>query len=78
MFTRSYLWDGAVQLEDLPFSFNLPHAEFADQLQGIEAEPFQGEGAVQIPLAPAPDVVKRNLLQEKSRKKKKVKKGGFF
>jgi len=50
----------------------LPHTEFADELQGIETESFQREGAVQVPLAPAPDVVKRNLLQEERKEWNRV------
>lgn len=55
-------------MEDLSFSFNLPHTQFAHQLLGIQTEPFQCEGAVQVPLTSTPDVVKGNFLQDERKK----------
>lgn len=60
----AYLWHSAVELEDLPFSFHLPHTEFANQLHCVQAESFQGEGAVEVSLWATPDVVKWNFLED--------------
>lgn len=43
----------------------------AGELAGAEAEPLQSERAVQVPLGTVPDVVERDLLQEKKYIKKK-------
>ena len=61
----SYLWHGAVQLEDLPFSLHLPHTQFADQLHCVQAESLQSERAVEVSLRPTPDMVERNFLKHR-------------
>lgn len=60
----SYLWHGAVQLEDLPFSFHLSYTEFAHQLHCVQAKSFQSEGTVEVSLRPTPNMVKRNFLKD--------------
>lgn len=60
-----HLRHGAAQLEDLPLSFHLPHAEFAHQLRRVQAESFQSECAVEASLRPTPDMVERNFLKDK-------------
>ncbi|KAB1281895.1 hypothetical protein Cadr_000001738 [Camelus dromedarius] len=43
--SASHLRHGAAELEDLPFSFHLPHTQLADQLHCVQAKSFQSERA---------------------------------
>lgn len=54
-----------MQLENLAFSFHLPHADLTGELSGSQAVPLQGESAVQGFLAAVPDMVEGDLLQER-------------
>lgn len=58
-----YLGDVEVEAEALALPLHLPHAQLAGELAGAQAEPFQGERAVQVPLGAVPDVVERDFLQ---------------
>jgi hypothetical protein len=60
-----HLGQRCVQLENLAFPFDLPHADLTGELRGGQAMPLQGESAVQGSLAAIPDVVEGNLLQER-------------
>lgn len=57
-----YLGDVEVQAEALALPLHLPHAQLAGELAGAQAEPLQGERAVQVPLGAVPDVVEGDLL----------------
>lgn len=61
--TRRYLGDVEVEAEALALPLHLPHTQLAGELAGAQAEPLQGEGAVQVPLGAVPDVVERDFLQ---------------
>lgn len=65
-----YLGNVKVEAKALSLPLHLPHAQLAGELTGAEAEPLQSERAVQIPLGTIPDVVERDLLQKKRKKKK--------
>lgn len=62
--SASHLRHGAAELEDLPFSFHLPHTQLADQLHCVQAKSFQSERAVEVSLRPTPDMVERNFLKQ--------------
>lgn len=66
---RCYLGDVEVEAEALALPLHLPHAQLAGELAGAEAEPLQGERAVQVPLGAVPDVVERDFLQGKKQNK---------
>lgn len=63
-----YLGDVEVEAKALSLPLHLPHAQLAGELAGAEAEPLQSERAVQVPLGTVPDVVERDLLQEKKKR----------
>lgn len=62
-----YLLDVRVQLEYLALPLHLADADLAGELRDGHAAALQAEGAVQGPLAAAPDVVERDLLQMTAR-----------
>lgn len=60
----AHLRQRGVQLEDLPFSLHLAHADLAGQVHGGAGEALQGEAAVQVPLGAAPHLLELELLHE--------------
>lgn len=64
-----YLGNVEVEAKALPLPLHLPHAQLAGELTGAEAEPLQSERAVQVPLGTVPDVVERDLLQDRKKTK---------
>lgn len=66
----SHLRNVKVQAKALTLPLHLPHAKLAGELTGAEAEPLQSESAVQVPLGTVPDVIERDLLQGRGKKKK--------
>lgn len=70
--SEPHLRNVKVQAKALTLPLHLPHAKLAGELTGAEAEPLQSESAVQVPLGTVPDVIERDLLQEKNKTKKKT------
>lgn len=66
---EQYLGNVKVEAKALSLPLHLPHAQLAGELTGAEAEPLQSERAVQVPLGTIPDVVERDLLQKKGKKR---------
>lgn len=62
----AYLRQRGVQLEDLPFSLHLAHADLAGQVHGGGGEALQGEAAVEVPLGAVPHLLEGELLYKQT------------